>query len=95
MNIDLDIIIRYSKVYLKNVNLGERFSNMNVNLTIDKYDRVKVYSRNDPNKIIFHTKLDYLPKQILSEISSKPLNRTDDANILKTSNSIRSIINHN
>jgi hypothetical protein len=77
------------------VNLGDRFSNIDVDLTINKYDRVKVYSRNDPNKIIFHTKLDYLSKQILSEISKKLQNRTDDANILKISNSVRSIINQN
>lgn len=62
---DMEIIVRHS-VYLKNVDLGKGFSNVVVDLIVDKLGWVNVCVG---SKLSFYTDLDRLPFEILDAIS--------------------------
>jgi hypothetical protein len=63
---DMEIIVRYNSVYLKNASLGKGFADMAADLIVDKLGRVKVYVG---SKLSFYTDLDHLPFEILDAIS--------------------------
>lgn len=75
--VNLEIIIKHNSVYLKKANLGENFSDLIVDLTVNKYGKVKVKIRDN---LSFNTDLDRLPSTILIAISEtlqkKASNRT-------------------
>jgi hypothetical protein len=62
----MEITIRHNSVYLRNVDLGESFSNIMADLIVDKLGRVKVETE---SKHSFYTDLDNLPLELLQAIS--------------------------
>ncbi len=61
----MKISIRYNNVHVKDVDLGENFSNMKGDVTIDKLGKVTVLTK---SKKPFDTDLSLLPILILHEI---------------------------
>ena len=55
----MEIIIRQNSVNVKNVNLGKNFSEMIMDLMVDRVGRVKVYKQSKPTKISFYTDLNH------------------------------------
>ena len=75
----MEITVRHNRVYLKNVDLGETFSNMVSNLIVDKLGRVKVETG---SKHSFYTDLDNLTLNVLQAIF-EVLQEEENNNILK------------
>ena len=62
----MEIIVRYNNIYLKNGDLGEHFSNIKADLTVDKLGRVNVKT----TKYSFSTDLNHLPLELLQDIAT-------------------------
>ena len=62
----MEISIRYNKVQIHNVELGEAFSNLIGDIIISKNGFVKVHT-----KTIFYTSLDCLPVSLLNLLAEE------------------------
>lgn len=62
----MEISLRHNSVYLRNIDLGENFSNIMADLIVDKLGRVKVKTG---SKHLFYMDLDKLPPEVLQGIS--------------------------
>lgn len=63
----MQISVQHNYVYLKDVTLGENFSNMSADVKVDKVGSVKIYTK---NQFLFDTDLQSLPKNVLVDISN-------------------------
>ena len=64
----MEIIVEHNSVHVQDTNLGKNFSDIKVDLIIDRYGRVKVKTG---SKSYFYTDLNHIPAQILVQISKK------------------------
>lgn len=62
----MEILIGQTCVYLKDVNLGESFSDMTADLMVDRFGKVRVYRE---STLSFFTDLNHLPSEILMAAS--------------------------
>ena len=86
---NLEIIIKHNSVYVKNANLGESFSDLLADLTVDKYGRVKVKIRSN---LSFNTNLPYLPSTILTAVSERLEKKERNKNLLQIGKKIKSAL---
>lgn len=87
--VNLEIIIKQNRVYVKNANLGENFSDLLADLTVDKYGRVKVKIRSN---LSFNTNLPYLPSTILTAVSERLEKKERNKNLLQIGKKIKSAL---
>ena len=64
----MKIIVEHNCVHVQNVDLSKNFSDLIVDIIIDRYGRVKVKTG---SKLSFYTDLNHIPAQILMNISKK------------------------
>ena len=82
----MEIIVRHNIVKLRNADLGESFSNMVADLTVDKLGRVKVEAG---SLISFETDLDNIPLELLQAISEVLKNETHNKFLVKIGERVR------
>ena len=87
--VNLEIIIKHNRVYVKKANLGKRFSDLISDLTVDKYGRVKVKIRSN---LSFNTNLAYLPSTILVAVSERLEKKERNKNLAQIGKKIKSAL---
>jgi hypothetical protein len=63
----MQISVQHNYVYLRDVDLGDNFSNIRADVKVNGIGRVKIYTK---NKLLFDTKLKSLPNKALVDISN-------------------------
>lgn len=89
MVFNLEIIIRNNRVYLKKANLGENFSDLIADLSVDKYGKVKVKTKSNPS---FNTNLNHLSPKILTAISKRLEKETSNRALAQIKKKIASVL---
>ena len=82
----MEIIVRHNGVYVKNVNLGEGFSDALADLTLDSHCRVRVQIG---SKMTIYTDLGTIPYEVLSSMSEKLENQADNRTLTKIEKRIK------